>query len=81
MGTRDDEYDYLFKGEAVGSGTLPRVPVWGPGTLPGDPPAGCPCPEIGLPQLFLSVRLILRSPSSAPFLPLTDGGPHHTAVS
>lgn len=31
MGTRDDEYDYLFKGEAVGSPTLHRLPFGGPG--------------------------------------------------
>lgn len=53
MGTRDDEYDYLFKGEAVGS-PVHRVPVRGLGTLPGDLRAGHPCTEVGLLQPFLS---------------------------
>ena len=74
MGTRDDEYDYLFKGEAMGSPTLfTESPVRGPETLLGDPRAGCPCPEIGLPQPFLSVRFVLRSPNSV-LLP-SDGEP------
>lgn len=34
MGTRDDEYDYLFKGEAVGS-HCPRSPHSGLGPSPG----------------------------------------------
>lgn len=53
MGTRDDEYDYLFKGEVMGSPTLHRVPFGGPETLPGEPCGDYPaCTEIGLPQPF-----------------------------
>lgn len=36
MGTRDDEYDYLFKGEAMGSPTLHRLSSRSPDT-PGGP--------------------------------------------
>lgn len=47
MGTRDDEYDYLFKGECLGR----RVPVRARDT-PGGPARGLePCPGRSPPQL------------------------------
>ena len=80
MGTRDDEYDYLFKGEAMGSPALRRVPFGGPGHSPG-PSSGYPRTEMGL-SLSLSVWLVLRSSSSAPLPPFTKAGsPRRTPVS
>lgn len=46
MGTRDDEYDYLFKGEAG----VPSLESSSGPTFPGDR-----CPEAGLPPPLLSV--------------------------
>lgn len=62
MGTRDDEYDYLFKGEAVGSPTLPRLPI-------GGPPGGHSVPRRAFLRLPFSVWSVPWPPSSALFLP------------
>lgn len=56
----------------MGSPALHRVLFGGPGHSPG-PSSGYPCAEIGL-SLSLSVWLVLRSSSSAPFSPLTKVG-------
>lgn len=76
MGTRDDEYDYLFKGEAIGSRTLHSPRSGTRDTLGGR--AGHPCTDRGLPQPFLFVRFRLLPSSASPLL--RQGSPSHAAL-
>lgn len=80
MGTRDDEYDYLFKGEVMGSPTLHRVWFAGPGRSRGTRVGATLVLKSASLSPSLSVRFVLRSPSSAPFPPPDRGSSPHTST-